>query len=112
MNKNKIIPGGYLYRDQSVRVTIKVTNTSELRRPFERTIQAIRPSMVRAAQVLGHSRWRGHNRGRVVAADIVKPTQLVIRSANHDERFACQLEGKKLPRACDLIDSPNRDPVV
>src|ERR1700722_1311922 len=62
--------------------------------------------------MLGHSRRRGHNRSRVMAADIVKPAQLTIRSTNHDERFACQLEGEKLPRARNLIDSPNRDPVV
>src|ERR1700744_827118 len=62
--------------------------------------------------MLGHSRRRGHNRSRMMAADIVKPAQLSIRSTNHDERFACQLEGEKLPRARNLIDSPNRDPVV
>ena len=62
--------------------------------------------------MLRDSRGRCSHGSSVMAANIVESSQLVIRSANDDERFTGQVNGKKLSCAGDLIRTSNSDPVA
>src|SRR5271154_5029571 len=62
--------------------------------------------------MLGHAAGRsGHGR-RMVAADVEKGAEFVIRATHDDERFPGQIECKKLPCGGRPVRSPDGDPIA
>ena len=48
----------------------------------------------------------------MVAADVEKGAEFVVRSTDDDERFSGQIEGKKLSCGGHLVRSPDGDPIA
>jgi hypothetical protein len=62
--------------------------------------------------MLGYSARRGSHGGSMMAADIVKSPQLVVRSPDYDERLAIQIKSEELARSGRLIGSSDGNPVA
>ena len=67
--------------------------------------------MVGTAERVSRTLGLGHDRGRVVAADVEKSTQHFVGTSNDDDRLAAgELAGEVVACVSHLIDAPRKLP--
>ena len=110
IHEDQCLPGIHLHRDQAVVFAFKILHTIELGHAFERAVESVVPSVIRAMQDGRLSARFGDDRSCVMPADIEKRPQDAVVSAHGDDGLAGDRRGHELARLCHLIDASDHLP--
>src|SRR5947209_4624198 len=97
VHKHELFPLLHLHRDEAVGFRIEILNSGEIRRAFQRSVEPIRPAVIRTPQQLRRSTWLSSNCGGVVPAHIEKCAKPAIVSSHRKDGFAGNLGSYELP---------------
>ena len=110
-DEHPLLPDVGVERHEPVGRPIEVAHAGKIGRAFQRAIERVGPPMIGAAERVSRTLRLGHDRGRVVAADVEKSTKHAIASSNDDDRLAArQLAGEVVACVSQLIDAPRKLP--
>ena len=110
VHKYKILPGIDLHGDEAIVLAFEILYAVEFGHAFERTIEAVVPSVIRTMQDGGLSAGLGHDGCRVMTAHVVEGAQDAVVSAHRYQRLIRYCCGHKLSGLFHLIDSADHLP--
>src|ERR1700719_101065 len=103
VHENEILPGIYANGHKAVVGAIEIADAVELHHAFERAIDSVSPSMVRAAKLLGAALRLGDDGRSVVPANIVESAEPCVVAAHNDDGFARDVGSEELARVAHLV---------
>src|SRR5579864_3664382 len=110
VHKDETLPGFHPDRNQTILRAIKVLHSLELRHAFERSVEAIFPTVVWTLQHHRLAAWLRHHRGGVMTAHVVESAKRAIASAHHNYRLSGQPRRDEFSRLLQLIGTSNQLP--
>ncbi len=109
---DEIFPGVNGDGDEAVFGAIEVADAVEFDHTFERTVVAVGPAVIGAAEILGAALRLGDDSGGVVAAYVIKGAECAVIAARNDDGFAGEIGGEEITFARDLIQAAGDLPGV
>src|ERR1019366_1386854 len=107
VDEDKLHPRLTLHLKLSVLSAIEATDALKLRSAFQRSVEAVAPSVIGAAENRGIAFGLGDDRGGMMTANVVKRAKLTVGGAHDYQRLARELRGYKLSGALQLVNPGN-----
>src|SRR4051812_31647518 len=110
VHEDEFFPSIHLDWEQPILLALKTIHSVKFGHTFERSIQAIVPSMIGTTKEgCLSARLRDHF-CRVMPADVEKRAQDTVVAANYNDRFSGNVSRNELPGLFDLLDTTDQLP--
>ena len=112
IDEEELLPDFDVDGDEAILLAVEIFDALKFGRAFERTIEAVIPSVVGAVKDGGLAAGIGDDGSGVMAADVVEGAQDAVMAADGDDGLTCDSGGEELAGMGELIDAADGEPVA